>query len=314
MRKGEYYLVLPDSIYQNYEIIPHNCDDNDNLSYLGVTSRDTSVFINKEFYETDLKVVIGDIEPHHFAGFSGGVKSAAIGLGGRQTINQNHTLLIDNYSKVGNYYNNPLRQDIEEIGKMIGIDFAINAILDEDKKILRVFCGKPDSVMEQGIVFSKNLNLTPIVERFDLVIASAGGYPKDINFYQAQKALTHASLFCKKGAKVILVAECIEGIGSEKYLEFMNGMKSHPQVIGHFLEKGFQVGPHKAFQVAKIASIVNFKLYSSIDSELLSNLLIEPISSDLQTEITKSISALPTDARIAVIPYATATIPEYLEE
>lgn len=312
MRKDELFLILPENIYDSYDVLPHNCDDNDNLSHLGVTSRETSVFVNNKFYASDLKIVIGDIEPHHFAGFSGGVKSAAIGLGGRQTINQNHSLLMDHRSIVGNFYNNPLRQDIEEIGKMIGIDYAINAILDEDKNILNVFCGKPDSVMGQGILFSKAVNSVPMAEHFDLVIASAGGYPKDINFYQAQKALTHASLFCKKGAKVILVAECSEGIGSEKYLDFMKRMNSHTQVIEYFSKNGFEVGPHKAFQVAIIANDVNFKLYSSIDNALLSKLLIEPIA-DLQSEITTSIAALPGDARIAVIPYATATIPEYKE-
>lgn len=313
MRKEEYYLILPKSVYKNFQVLPHNCDDLTNLSYLGVTSRNTSVFVNKKFYESDLKIVIGDIEPHHFAGFSGGVKSAAIGLGGRTTINQNHTLLVNQNSIVGNFYTNPLRQDIEEIGKMIGIDYAINAILDEDKNILRVFCGEPSSVMEQGIVFSKNLNSTPIKDPFDLVIASAGGFPKDINFYQAQKALTHASLFCKKGGMVILVAECIEGIGSEKYLQFMNGMTSHTQVSENFSKTGFQVGPHKAFQVAKISSKVNFKLFSSIPADLLTKLLILPIS-DLQTELTNCIADLPEDARIAVIPYATARIPEFLED
>lgn len=313
MRKDEFNLILPASIIENYSVYPHNCDITEDLSYLGITSRNTPVFVNAPFYSADLKIVVGDIEPHHFAGFSGGVKSAAIGLGGRETINKNHALLLDDNSSVGKYDNNPLRQDIEEIGEMIGVDFAINAVLDENKNILKVFCGDPHVVMHEGIEYSRKLSLLPIPEQYDLVIASAGGYPKDINFYQAQKALTHASLFCKPGGMVFLLAECIEGIGSDGYFSFMQGVNSHAQVIDKFKEIGFEVGPHKAFQVAKIAERIHFKLLSSIPQNILATLLIDPII-DLQSEIDNFCKIKSKDAKIAILPFATASIPEYQEK
>ncbi len=313
MRKEEYYLILPEEIVKTYKIYSHNCDEEAKLTYKGVTSRGTPVYVNSLFDDATIKIVVGDIEPHHFAGFSGGVKGAAIGLAGRKTINANHTFFTDENAKVGNYQSNPLRQDIEEIGQLIGVDFALNAILDEEKTILKVFFGRPLEVIKNGIKFSRTLSFVPTKEHYDLVISSAGGYPKDINFYQAQKALTHASLFCKPNGMVFLVAQCIEGIGSEKYVQFMKGLSSYTEVIDKFESVVFEVGPHKAYQVARIASKIRFKLFSSIKLPLLSELLIESIIS-IDEEIKKYIDLLPLDAKILILPYATATIPEYEEE
>lgn len=312
MRKDEYIKILPQKIIEAYEIIVHNCDDTNNLTKKQSTSRGTPVYVNRIFDETDIKIVVGDIEPHHFAGFSGGVKGAAIGLTGRQTINTNHKLLLNDHSSVGIYDENPLRQDIEEIGRIIGVDYALNAILDENKDIIRVFFGPPLQVMADGIEFSKRISLIPINSRYDFVIASAGGYPKDINFYQSQKALTHASLFCKDSGMVFLCAECSEGVGSDKYLQFVKGLRSHESVIEKFRSSSFEVGPHKAFQVAKIAQRICFKMLSSINDEILDSLMINPIHS-LENEIVDYINQIGTKTRIAVLPYATATIPTIKE-
>lgn len=180
--------------------------------------------------------------------------------------------------------------------------------MDEKKKLVKVFFGTPLMVMRDGIEFSKKMSLTPILKQYDFVIASAGGYPKDINFYQSQKALTHASLFCKDSGMVFLLAECSEGVGSEKYIQFVKNLPSQRSVIDKFRNAEFEVGPHKAFQVAKIAERIRFKLFSEIHREILKGLLIDPINS-LENEINDYIKQLPVNASIAFLPYATATIP-----
>ena len=148
--------------------------------------------------------------------------------------------------------------------------------------------------------------------KYDLVIASAGGAPKDINFYQAQKALTHASLFARDGGVIILAAECPEGSGNRAYEEFMNGVTSPEQVFEKFRQMGFRVGPHKAFQVARDAARVKIILVSSIDPALVSKLLMTPAGSlDEALELAyRSLSPLsPDKIRAAVLPRATNTIP-----
>lgn len=308
MLPKEFSLILNDEIVQNFKVIPHNCDDKDKLYEIGQTLRGTPVLVNSDFYNHDLKIVVGDIELHHFAGYSGGVKSAAIGLCSRQTINTNHRLLLDPAATIGKYIENPLRQDIEEIGRMIGIDSALNAVLDESKQILQVFFGNPLSVMQSGINVVNQLCQVEIDCMYDVVIASAGGYPKDINLYQAQKAMTHASQFCRQGGMILLFAECREGAGSQGYLDFMINMENPNQVIEKFSQTGFTVGPHKAYQVAEILRKCRVFLRSSMPDELVSALLLTPLSESLDFSgfIHKH---APGAAKIAVLPYATAVIP-----
>jgi lactate racemase len=309
MPELEFSMLLKEEILSEYRIISHNCDDTSNLTYKGTTTRGTPVFVNSLYDRADIKIVVGDIEPHHFAGFSGGVKSASIGVSGRETINHNHSLLQDPKSCVGCYEENPLRQDIEEIGKLIGVDLALNAILNEKKQILHVFFGNPMEVMKAGVREIRETELTMIDQPYDLVIASAGGYPKDINLYQAQKALTHASLFCRVGGTVLLAAACNEGVGSQGYLDFMKGISSHSQVRKKLSELGFVVGPHKALQFALIADKINFMIKTDIENTIMLNLLIQKID-DLQECVEKSIRNFSTPPRIAIIPFATATIPK----
>ena len=309
MPANEFGLLLNDELLRQVRIVSHDCDDDKNLQYKGTTTRGTPVFVNSLFDQADIRIVVGDIEPHHFAGFSGGVKSASIGLCGRKTINTNHRLLQDPASCVGNYETNPLRQDIEEIGTMIGVDAALNAILNEKKEIIHAFFGQPREVMQAGIKIIRDNCLTPVEEPYDLVIASAGGYPKDINLYQAQKALTHASLFCRDGGTVILAAACAEGVGSQGYVDFMQNVSNLAQVREQFAQKGFTVGPHKAFQFAAIAERIKFKIKCEIDQTMMTRLLI-PLIDNLQSAIDAEIKSFSHPPRVAVIPFATATIPQ----
>jgi len=312
MSSDEFYLILDPEITNNYRIIPHNCDDYEQLYALGITSRHTPVYVNKSYFHHDIKIVVGDIELHHFAGYSGGVKSAAIGLSGRETINANHKLLMDENSFLGNYDGNPLRMDIEEIGRMMKIDLALNAVLNEKIEILDVFFGDPVEVMRAGIKLVNEICQIKIKSQYDIVITSTGGYPKDINLYQAQKAMTHGSMFCKPGGVLILIAECSEGVGSSGYTEFIRGVNSVEGVIMKFRESEFKVGPHKAYQIARIMQRHQVYVYSSIPAAIIKTLLLKHITSCSQiNDIIHSV--LPQNGRVAILPYATACIP-YIEK
>ena len=199
---------------------------------------------------------MGNVEPHQFQGFSGGVKSAAIGLAGRETINHNHARMIDPRAQLGHYADNPARQDVEEIGAMIGVHLALNAVLNGQKQIVHAVAGEPRAVMEAAIPLSRQVSQAPVAAPFDLVIASAGGHPKDLNLYQAQKALAHAALVTRDGGTVIVVAACPEGTGSRSYEAWMQGVGSHEEVFARFEREPFRVGPHKAFLMSRDAARV----------------------------------------------------------
>jgi nickel-dependent lactate racemase len=307
--ESEIWKLLPQEICQNFQVISHNCDDDSNLVALGITQRGTPIQTNKMFYESDLRILIGNIEPHHFAGFSGGTKTSVIGLGGRTTINRNHSLLMDPKSTIGEFKKNPLRLDIEEIGKKIGRQFALNVVMNSERNIVEALFGDPSLVMKKGLSASEKICLTQVREKASIVIASVGGHPKDINLYQSQKALTHSSLICKDNGVVILVASCPEGSGSRAYEEFMTQTSSVQEALEQFKLREFKVGPHKAFQFARELVRIKVILVSNMDSNLVRKLHLIP-AVNINDAIQKANDLVPGESRYAILPHATNTIPQ----
>jgi lactate racemase len=309
MPQEEFAQVLPAEIVGRYRVVSHDAAARENLAHLGETKLGTPIWVNRLFAQANLRLVVGNLEPHQFMGFSGGVKTAAIGLAGRETIDRNHSLMQDPRSDLARYDDNPARQDVEEIGKRIGVHFALNDILNENKQIVRVLAGEPQAVMREGIPAVRQLYQVRPAAPFDLMIASPGGHPKDINLYQAQKALGHAVRVTRPGGTVILVAACPEGSGSRSYEEWVSGMPSHEAVIERFKQQGFRIGPHKAFQIARDAVGRRLLFVTQMPPELVKKLLLTRCAS-LEEALALALKDLPSGARIGILPWANATIPD----
>lgn len=305
---ADYPEILPREILDRCQVDCHDCDERGTLIRLGDTSRGTPVWVNRRFAEADLRIVIGNIEPHQFQGFSGGVKGAAIGLAGRETIEKNHALMTSSKARSGRYSDNPARQEVEEIGRMIGVHYALNALLNSDKQIVSVIAGDPYRVMERGIPISRKISQVRLRNQFDLVIASPGGYPKDINLYQSQKALAGAAKITRRGGTVILAAACKEGTGNRDYERFMDRVSSHQEVIERFKQEGFSLGPHKAVQIAMDAIRVNVILVSELDPRMVRKCLLTPASS-IDEALSSSPVVLSGETEVGIMPQASFTIP-----
>ncbi len=310
MTPNELGLILDEDIIAKYTIFTHDCDLSP-MVQLGSTHYGTPISVNQDYYDCDLKFTVGNIEPHHFMGFSGGVKTAAIGLASRKTININHAMLTRDLTRSGLYSVNPMRQDIEEIGQKMGIHYTVGTILNEEKQVLKAFFGEPKAVMQAAIPTIRQMFTVPVSAPYDLVIASPGGYPKDINLYQAQKGLTHAARITRDNGTVILLAGCEEGSGSPSYETYITQMASHQDVIDHFKGGFFKVGPHKAFQIAKDAQRVTVILVSEIPPETVLEWKLTPSQPDkLDALLDWLTTQLPANARVAILPAATRTMTE----
>jgi nickel-dependent lactate racemase len=311
MTPDEFPAILPDGILKRYRVVSHDSENDDLLINLGETPGGTPIWSNKAYVGSDFKIVVGNIEPHQFVGFSGGVKSAAIGLAGVKTINHNHALMTHPDSQLGEYENNPARQDVEEIGKKMGIHLALNAILNQNKQIVHVLAGDPRAVMRAGVPLSQQVCQVGVSTKYGLMISSPGGHPKDINIYQAQKGLAHAALITRPGGTIILVAACPEGTGSSHYEDWMLGKESYDEVFERFSAEGFRIGPHKAYQIARDASKTRLLFCSEMDERLSRALLLNPVK-DLQTAVDMALPDLQPGERTGVLPHASSTIP-YIE-
>ena len=163
--------------------------------------------------------------------------------------------------------------------------------------------------MREGIPLVRQLYQVRVAAPFDLMIVSPGGHPKDINLYQAQKALGHAARVTRPGGTIILVAACSEGTGSRGYEEWVSGMASHEAVIERFQREGFRIGPHKAFQIARDAAPRRVLFVTEMSPKLVEKLLLQRCAS-LDEAVALGLKGLPPGARIGVMPWANATIPD----
>jgi nickel-dependent lactate racemase len=310
MPEVEYSRLLAEDIVANYKIVVHDCDRSPMVD-LGKTAYQTPILINQAYFESDLKIAVGNIEPHHFMGFSGGVKTVAIGLAGRETINTNHAMLIRDHTLSGVYHINPMRQDVEEIGRKAGVHLVLGTVLNEEKEIMRVFFGDPISVMLAAVPVVREVFGRTVPQPYDLVIASPGGAPKDINLYQSQKGLTHAARITKDDGWVVLLAACPEGSGSQSYEDYITNVDSHKSVLNEFKSGFFKVGPHKAFQIAREAIRVRIILVSEIAPQNVKQWKITPSQPEkLQDLLDWLFIQLPPNPRIAILPGATRTMAE----
>ena len=312
MPPSEHHLIVSDEIIRDYHIISHDADDNEKLVNLGITSSGTPCAVNTVFADAELKVVVGNIEPHQYMGWSGGVKSAVIGLGGAESIRTNHSMLSLKGAGPCRFENNPVRMDVEEAGHLIGVHLALNVVMNDKKEILEVFAGKPVDVMKKGIQAAQALFTVPIDSESNLVITAPGGYPKDINLYQAQKALRHATFAAEPGAPIILLAACREGIGSEPYETWMRDKTSHHQVQETFKEEDFRLGPHKAMLFAADAINRDVYLVSDLPAETVKRMLLFPAASvqDAIAMINKKWRNR-KNISVAILPYGNATVPVF---
>jgi len=308
MRDEELADVVPPEILERYRVFSHDGSDETELVDLGETSRGTPCTVCREYYQADFRIVLGNIEPHQFAGFSGGVKSAVIGLAGYRTINTHHALMMDPEARIGTCQGNPAREDIEELGRLVRVDFALNPVLNDDKEIVCVFAGDPVEVMARGVPEAERISLAPVEQAFDGILVSPGGHPKDINVYQSQKALGHVISVARREAPIAIFAACPEGSGSARYEQWVAECRSHADVMARFRPQEFQVGPHKAYQIARDSVDRTVVWYTEMPSYLTTKLLLPQVRTPQEAADAVCRQVAP-GGRIGVVPIGNATIP-----
>ena len=257
--------MFGENIVSVYKFLNHDCDD-PNLKDLGNLESGNKLWVDPIVSDIDFIITTGVIVPHYFAGFSGGRKSILPGICGRKTIESNHAQMVHHNARAGNLKGNPVHQEMQEAAEKVGVDFNINVVTDENHKIVEMVAGELLASWQQGVEVCKQIYICPIKKKADVVIASAGGYPKDINVYQAQKALDNAYQAVKSGGSIILIAECSEGYGEPTFKNWIEEANSPDDIIKR-LKKKFVLGGHKAYSIAKLVKEVEVILISSLPPE-----------------------------------------------
>jgi Uncharacterized conserved protein len=208
-------------------------------------------------------------------------------------------MMLEEMARAGEFADNPVRKDIEEAGKIAGIDFIFNVILNDSKKIIGAVAGNNNEAFIKGIHIYDSVHEISSNQKADLVITSAGGYPKDINLYQAQKALESVKDIVKDGGIILLTAECPEGFGEDRFAEWMQNTRDFNALFEKIRQK-FVLGGHKAVAVSKLLTRAGVILYSNFDSSQTYDMGFEK-TDDVQGFIDQKLKQN-KDLRIAVVP------------
>lgn len=304
--KDEWIKLLGNEVVNNFKILDHDCRDVNSLTYVGRTCRGTPVVVNSSVLNSDLKIAIANVDPHYFAGYSGGGKSILPGVSSYESVKENHRMMLLPGAELGRIEGNPVREDIEEAAGMVGLDYIVNVVLNERKEILGCFSGHFIKAHREAVKMFNELYGVNVGRKFDIIIASPGGYPKDINLYQAHKALEVAFKCVRPDGVIILLAECREGVGESKTEELLYSNLTPEDVI-NFIKENFDLGYHKAYAIARIATKARIIIVSNNIKE---SKLYEKVGR-VETAI-KYAYDLVGGGDVLVLPYASSMIPKDL--
>ena len=289
------------------------CVDSDpaDCVHLGETKTGTPVDITRIAAEADRRICLGNVEYHYFAGYSGGAKAIMPGVSTPMAIQSNHSMMVSEKACAGNIKDNPVRSDIEEAAAMCGVDFIVNVVLDEHKKIIYAAAGDVTKAHRDACGFLDKLYSVEIPEKADIVVVSQGGAPKDLNLYQTQKALDNAKHAVKDGGTIILVGSCREGLGQATFEEWMTSAIS-PESLIERIRADFKLGGHKAAAIAMVLKKADIFLVSEMDSKFVKSIFMQPYES-LDKAFDKALKKYGEGAKVIVMPYGGSTLPRVKE-
>jgi nickel-dependent lactate racemase len=286
----------------------HDCHDNDSVKEIGKTSRETVVYVNRKALEADLIFAINSVEPHFFAGYTGGRKSLIPGLASFETIMANHSMAKDIDSCDLNLQTNKLHLDLEEGVQLLRDKpiLSIQCVTDRDGNIIDLFAGDMRMTFYQACESAEKYYTVPVPKKFDIAIAS-GDPPLDINLYQLQKAQEHGGRIVKDGGVLIVVGACPEGAGSKYFMELAGKYPSAESVLKYGLNDD-SFGIHKLVKTAR--QLQKFKIFyvTTLDDSEVRKVYFEPFK-DLSAALVSATKEIEGDIEVGILEDAGYTVP-----
>jgi nickel-dependent lactate racemase len=300
-------------VMANYRIVNHMCRDRERLRQVGSLGGGP-IELNTTYLDADLKILTGLIEPHMYAGYSGGRKSLLPGIASLETLRYMHSFAMIAHPGVTNckLEGNPFHEAGERVMAMAGADFLVNVVINKERQITGIFAGHPTSAHEAGCRLVHEHTVSQLEKPADMVITSAGGYPLDATFYQVSKGLIMARNILRPGGSVIVACECREGLGSPEYCQMVGqGFTPHQFNSHHSRPEHFVIDQwclQTTYQAIETAGKV-YCYSENLDKQSLAGIGIEKID-DIQAKVDE---LLPTHETVAVAPqgpYVVGLLPE----
>jgi len=310
-REEELDRILGTKLRGRLKVVDHVATDKNTLEYLGQSSDNIPIYINKHFYESDLKILTGYVEPHFFFGFSGGRKSLVTGIVGEETIQGNHSAenVASPYSRFGIYKENPMHKNSVEISKKVGVDFIVNVCINENHKVTQVTSGDFEQAHEFLVNSQLNHVFRQISEPYDIVICGNGGYPLDLNLYQAVKSMAIGEMAVKSNGTIISVNELSDGVGHDNFKDLIFSGKTPKKIYEQILNKEINVPDQWEIQIlARILMKADIFVVSILSKEEIGNIGLKYAKS-VEKAIELALTKHGKNARILFLPNGPQVLP-----
>lgn len=305
--RTELETLVGSDIVAAYNVVNH---DAVNTVHIGTTTRGTPVMINPLVVNADFRVSTGFIEPHFFAGFSGGRKSIAPGVFGVESayVNHGYRMIEDPRARAGSLTGNPIHEDMVEQARMAKLDFIVNVLLNKDKQITQVFAGDFMLAHEAGCQGAREVVGVEVDHRVDIAITTNSGTPLDLDLYQTVKGMDNASLVTRDGGIVIAASSCSSGVGPQSFVELHTACKNPIDVLQK-IRREEPIGVQWQNQIlARIQMRNMLMLRSELDDSVVRSMWIEPVH-DLDAAVARAIELVGSGAEIAVLPEGPLALP-----
>ncbi|MHA1301291.1 MAG: nickel-dependent lactate racemase [Candidatus Helarchaeota archaeon] len=299
-------LVGKDTV-KRIRIESHDCHADD-LVHIGKTSFNNEIKINPIVAKSDAIITTGNIEFHYYAGFTGGRKSILPGVSSYQAINYNHAMLIDPKAITGNLESNPVHLDMIEAARLAKVDFIINLVRNSKDEIVKAFAGDLETAHLEGAKLYDKMFRVKTKQKPNIVLLSAGGYPKDINLYQGGKAIDNAKFLVKPGGVIIALIECKEGVGNQVYKEWSIKYRTLEE-LEEQVKTNFVLGGHKAYYIENILQYSKIILVSEMPDKEVEEIYKMIPASKVEDALEIAFNIVGRDASIISMPFGTMTLP-----
>ena len=308
----ELETMLTKAVVDCYRVINHDCRDDASLVAVGKMRSGRPALLNRHLVEADVRIITGFIEPHFFAGFSGGIKGIMPGVGGLDSIVGNHGAknIGDARTTFGITEGNPLWEELRDIALSIGDSFLVNVTLNEGRAITGVFAGDMIEAHRAGINFVRASAMRKVDHPYPIVITTNSGYPLDMNLYQGVKGMRAAAQIIEPGGLIILAAECREGLPTKSpHEELLFSANTTEELLDRICSEGFswpeQWAAHIQTLIQKSAEVL---LHSSIPDQIVRRCHLTPCH-DIARAVNERLAKLGPNARVAVLPQGPLTLP-----
>jgi len=309
VKNEEVVRLLDEAVLNRVKAISHDCKAED-LVYVGTTQKHgTKVYLNRIFAEADVKILTGDVCFHYYAGYGGGRKSVLPAVSGEETIKHNHAMLLHPNAKTGVLEGNPIHEDMVEAAKLAKVDFILNVVTNSKGEVVKAFAGDLEQAFYEGVKVVDEMYRIPVDRKADIVVVSPGGYPADVNLFQAYKGVDSALEVVKRGGVIVLLAECSQGHGNQVFYDWMVKF-SDIKAVEREIKRNFVLGGHKAYYLLKALQNHQIILVSLMPDYYGTNIFKLKTARAVNDALNEAFSIVGKNAKVWTMPYGNFTLPE----